>query len=52
MAFNGELAKEITDASHNGELAWTYYNTKGKEKLEMYKKRNDRRLNLKKKSGT
>jgi hypothetical protein len=34
--FNGELAKKIRDVSSDGGLYWSYYNTKGKERLEIY----------------
>ena len=35
-AFDGELAKKIRDISDNAGLYWSYYDTKGKERLEIY----------------
>lgn len=37
--FEGELAKKMSELSNAGKLYWSYYDTKGKEKLEIYEEK-------------
>ena len=50
--FDGQLAKKISDVSDNAGLYWSYYDTKGKERLEIYEEKELSNKIVKGKRGT